>query len=77
MPPQPVPPWLMSQRRRVGHRIRDLREAAELSQEQLAHRAEISRDSVLRTENATHSPSLDMLARIARALGVEVSSLFS
>ncbi|MFB7285415.1 helix-turn-helix transcriptional regulator [Actinacidiphila glaucinigra] len=61
----------------MGHRIRDLREAAELTQEQLAHRAEISRDSVLRTENATHSPSFDHLARIARALGVPVVSLFN
>ena len=67
----------MRQRRHVGFRVRDLREAAELTQEQLAYRAEISRDSVLRTENATHSPSLDVLARIARALGVEVASLFN
>ncbi|MFJ4847516.1 helix-turn-helix transcriptional regulator [Streptomyces sp. NPDC088733] len=77
MPPDPPPPWLMRQRRQVGHRIRDLREAAELTQEQLAYRAEISRDSVLRTENATHSPSLDVLARIARALGTDVGSLFN
>ncbi len=67
----------MRQRRQVGFTIRDLREAAGLTQEQLAYRAEISRDSVLRTENATHSPSLDLLARIARALGVSIGSLFN
>lgn len=77
MPSDPLPDWILRERRRLGHRVRDLREGAELSQEQLAHRAEISRDSVLRTENATHSPSLDHLARLARALGVPIASLFN
>ncbi|MFJ4990088.1 helix-turn-helix transcriptional regulator [Streptomyces sp. NPDC088732] len=77
MPPDPLPAWLLTERRRLGHQVRSLREGAEISQEELAHRAGISRDSVLRTENATHSASVDHVLRIARALGVPVASLFN
>ncbi|MFD8075785.1 helix-turn-helix transcriptional regulator [Streptomyces sp. NPDC059718] len=74
---EPVPEWLLAQRRRVGDRVRELRNERELSQEQLAHLADVARHSVYRTELGTHAASIDLLGRIARALGVEVSSFFN
>jgi transcriptional regulator with XRE-family HTH domain len=75
--PEPLPEWLLAQRRRTGDRIRELRIERELSQEQLAHRANVARNSVYRTELGTHAASIDLLGRLARALGVELSSLFN
>lgn len=71
----PVPPAAMGMRLRVGRRVRDLRAERSMSQYQLAAAAGISRDSVYRTELATHSAGLDHLALIADALGVPLSEL--
>lgn len=65
----------MSMRLRVGRRVRDLRDERHMSQYQLAALAGISRDSVYRTELATHSTGLDHLTLIADALGVPLSQL--
>ncbi|MDX2702127.1 helix-turn-helix domain-containing protein [Streptomyces sp. PA03-6a] len=61
----------------MGDRVRELRTESGLSQEQLAHRADVARHSVYRTELGTHAASIDLLGRIARALGVDVASLFN
>lgn len=71
----PVPAAAMEVRLRVGRRVRELREGRTLSQIQLGELAGISRDSVYRTELATHSVSLDHLTLIANALGVPLSHL--
>lgn len=75
MSSDPVPPAAMSMRLRVGRRVRDLRDERHMSQYQLAALAGISRDSVYRTELATHSTGLDHLTLIADALGVPLSQL--
>ncbi|MEU3962940.1 helix-turn-helix transcriptional regulator [Streptomyces buecherae] len=62
-------------RRRVGARIRGLREERGWSQEHLAERAGISRQTMYRTELATHAATIDMLAHIADALGVPLADL--
>ncbi len=46
-----------------------------LTQEQLAHRAGISRDTVHRIERATRDPRLADLLRIARALETRLADL--
>lgn len=69
------PPWLLQQRAEVGRRIRDARTRHGLSQEQLAHAADVARHTVYRTELGTHSPTLDVLLRLAHALGVPPASL--
>jgi transcriptional regulator with XRE-family HTH domain len=46
-----------------------------MSQERLAEAADISRDSVYRTELGTHSASLDVLLLIAHALRVPLVRL--
>jgi transcriptional regulator with XRE-family HTH domain len=60
----------------VGARIRSLRLDANLTQERLAERSGISRDSVIYAENGTKAASIDTLHLLARALGVPVSWLF-
>lgn len=77
MPTDPLPDWVLQQRRRVGDRIRDLREARKLSQEQLAEMTGLSRHTIYRIELAQYGTSIDHLALIARALRVEIGALFS
>ncbi|MER8158185.1 helix-turn-helix transcriptional regulator [Streptomyces sp. NPDC094472] len=77
MPIDPLPDWVLQQRRRVGDRIRDLREERELSQERLAELTGLSRHTVYRIELAQYGTSIDHLALIARALRIEIGALFS
>ncbi len=59
----------------VRERIRSLRQEKGLTQEALCERAGISVDSVNRIESGSRVPTLDTLARIARALGVSPGDL--
>lgn len=77
MPSKPaVDPWLMSQRLQVGARIRSLRLHRDLTQEKLAERARVSRDTIIYAETGRKAASLDTLHLVADALGVPVSRLF-
>ncbi len=62
-------------RRVIGENVRDARLRANLTQEKLAERAELSRDSVIRTETGVRSARLDWLIAIADAIGVPLSHL--
>ena len=56
-------------------RIRERREAAGLTQAELATRAVIGRVTLTRIERGEHSPRTETLMAIARALGVDVEDL--
>jgi transcriptional regulator with XRE-family HTH domain len=75
VPAEQPPDWLLQQRRDIGRRIRQAREQRGLSQEQLAHTAGISRQTMYRAELGTHSTGIDALLKIARVLGVSVAEL--
>lgn len=60
----------------VGSTIRDLRRAHGLTIADIAERAEISRGMLSKIENGQTASSLEGLNRIARALGVSLSTLF-
>lgn len=60
----------------VGTNIRRLRKAKGLTQEQLAHDADVAMRYVAGVERAEENPSLKVLVQIADALGVEPSTLF-
>jgi len=47
-----------------------------MSQEDLAHFAEINRGYIGKIENAKHAASVDMIEKISRALEVEPMQLF-
>ena len=68
----PVP----QHRRILGESIRAFRKEAELSQEKLAERAELSTVFISNVERGKDTISVDALARIAKALGVSLRDLF-
>ena len=69
----------LRQQRRVafGQRLRELRLAAGLTQEQVAIRAGLDRAFYVDLENARHGVQVDRLYDIADALGVSCADLFT
>lgn len=59
----------------LGKVIRRLREKKGLTQEAVAHAAGVHPTWMSRLEGGTLNPSWGMVARVAAALGVEVSDL--
>jgi transcriptional regulator with XRE-family HTH domain len=55
--------------------LRKLRRARRLSQEELAHRAEIDRTYISSLERSVYSAGIDVVDRLAKVLGVEASDL--
>jgi transcriptional regulator with XRE-family HTH domain len=61
---------------RVGQNVCRLRTENVLTQEQLAEKAEISRRYLQRIESGQRNPTVDILARLRRALGCSWNDLF-
>jgi transcriptional regulator with XRE-family HTH domain len=57
--------------------LRKLRQARGLSQEELAHRAEIDRTYISSLERNVYAAGIDVVERLAHALGVEVADLLT
>ncbi len=55
--------------------LRKRRQAAGLSQEELAHRAEIDRTYISALERCVYAASIDVVDRLAKELNVEASDL--
>jgi transcriptional regulator with XRE-family HTH domain len=55
--------------------LRGLRRAKGLSQEKLAHQAEIDRAYVSALERSVYAAGIDVVDRLARVLGVEAADL--
>ncbi|MFC1418611.1 helix-turn-helix transcriptional regulator [Streptacidiphilus cavernicola] len=75
--PDPWTSWVETQRKQVGDRLRSLREAQDLTQEAVALRAGLDRTTVSAAELAINAMTIDTAQRIARVLGVPVTSLFA
>ena len=63
-------------RRKLARKIREAREHRNISQAQLAELAGTKQPHIARLENAGASPTLDLLARVARALGLQLDVRF-
>jgi len=61
----------------VGAKIRELREERKLTQEDLARRSGVARNTISRFETSARVPSIDMLEKLAAALGVGPSELLT
>ncbi|MFB9835093.1 helix-turn-helix domain-containing protein [Actinoallomurus acaciae] len=61
----------------IGVRIRELRQARNMTVRQLAEAAEISTGMISQVERDLTDPSLETLRRLARALSVPLFDLFS
>jgi len=63
-------------RRALGRRVRELRTAQGLSQEQLAERADLHWTHISGIERAQHDLKLSTLTQVARGFGISLSALF-
>jgi transcriptional regulator with XRE-family HTH domain len=59
----------------VARNLRRLRHERKLSQEELSFQAKVDRSYISQLETGVYSASVTMLAKLAKALGVEVSEL--
>lgn len=77
MTPTILPPdEVLAGRRAFGVRLRELREAAGLSQEALANTAGLDRKTVNRIEGGVNGPLLDQILLLAAALDQAPYELF-
>ena len=61
----------------MENRIRELRKAAGLRQEDLARELSVTRQTINAIENNKYDPTLSLAFRLARELGVTVDGLFT
>jgi putative transcriptional regulator len=65
-------------KRQVKNNIRALRfHHAEMTQEQLAEKVGVTRQTIIAIENAKYSPSLELAFRIALVFGVPLEEVFT
>jgi putative transcriptional regulator len=60
----------------MENRVRELRTAAGLRQEDLAERLGVSRQTVISIESGRYNPSLELAWRLSKTLGVSIEELF-
>lgn len=66
------------EKRRVRNNIRKLRfHHNEMTQEQLAEKVGVTRQTIIAIESAKYSPSLELAFRIALVFGVPLEDVFS
>jgi transcriptional regulator with XRE-family HTH domain len=62
-------------KKQMGARIRKLRESQAMTQATLAQKAKITREYVNKLESGRYDPTMGVVQRLARALGVPVAEL--
>lgn len=60
----------------MDNRVKELRTAAGLRQEDLAERVGVSRQTIISVESGRYNPSLELAWRLSKALGVTIEDLF-
>lgn len=60
----------------MDNRVRELRTAAGMRQEDLARLVAVSRQTINSVETGRYNPSLQLAWRLSRALGVTIEKLF-
>lgn len=67
----------MNIRIKIGDRIRQLRNAKGISQEELAHLADLDRTYITSVENGKRNISIVNIEKICKALEISLSKFFS
>jgi transcriptional regulator with XRE-family HTH domain len=65
----------MEIREAFAKNLRRLRQSKGMSQEELAHRADLDRTYISSLERSIYSPSIEVVDRLSTALGVQVADL--
>lgn len=60
----------------MENKIKDLRAKLGLTQEELAQKARVRRETIVFLEQGRYNPSLELAFRVARALKTSVDELF-
>ncbi len=60
----------------IRNNVRELRAAREMTQQQLADRIDLTRQTVIAIEGDKYSPSLETAFRIANVFGVPLEQVF-
>jgi putative transcriptional regulator len=60
----------------IRNRVRDLRAARDMTQQQLADQIDLTRQTVIAIEGDKYSPSLETAFRIANVFGVPLEQVF-
>jgi transcriptional regulator with XRE-family HTH domain len=63
--------------KKLGDRIREIRESRKLTQEELAYQADLDYSYVNQIENGRKNPTVQILDQIAKVLKVTIKDLFS
>jgi putative transcriptional regulator len=67
----------MARKIKISNHIRKLRFFAnEMTQQELAEKASVSRQTIIAIEAGKYSPSLELAYRIADAFGVKIGDVF-
>lgn len=61
----------------MDNRVRELRIAAGLRQEDLAHQVGVSRQTIISVEGGRYNPSLELAWKLAQTLGTSIEELFT
>lgn len=68
----------MNEKKRVENRIRELRFfAGGMSQQELAERVGVARQTIIAIEGGKYAPSLELAFRIADAFGAPLADVFT
>lgn len=67
----------MNIQEKFGKRVKDLRNKKGISQEALAHHADLDRTYMTSVENGKRNISIQNIEKIIKALGISVSDFFS
>lgn len=62
--------------KKVGMNVKLARIKADLNQEELAEKADLSRETIGAVERGEKAPSVETIGSIADALGIEIHKLF-
>lgn len=62
---------------KIGQRIKQLRETADMSQKDLAYTADLDRSYIASVENGQRNISIVNIEKIAKALGVTLKEFFN
>lgn len=66
------------EKRQISNNIRKLRfENGEMTQEQLAEKVGVTRQTIIAIEKGNYSPSLELAFKIAMVFGAKVEDVFS